>query len=337
MKPINNAIRQKKIKSFSILMFITGGVVFLLLSSLWQGDYKVTSVTGKIVDAEDVQSDKLVKYDELLHARLTSLQQLDEQYASLLTNSGNYKSLDSLDIIIHQEEEYFTAATNRIYQNIGAFTDESKRKQFVKMIASFRSAIAYRSAINSLRNEIAFSNHGSGTGELQKLINELDEKKNKISMLENSVTILKKVKAPVGKMVGSNNSALKENIAQLENRVTALISANNNLKQTSDRLLKQQSQTGKKSRNNERVLGEKANSLRERIEMLNAEIQLTRVDYNLLKMDAAITNSSSGQRKQLLFESSSILTGLSANDNATIRKKAKDKALMLNHISTDKN
>ena len=36
-------------------MFITGGVVFLLLSSLWQNDGKATGVAGKTMNAADLQ------------------------------------------------------------------------------------------------------------------------------------------------------------------------------------------------------------------------------------------------------------------------------------------
>ena len=67
--------------------------------------------------------------------------------------------------------------------------------------------------------------------------------------------------------------------------------------------------------------------------MLNAEIQLIQVDCNLLKVDAVAANSSPGKRKQLLSEASSILTDLSGNDNADIRKKAKDKVVILNQLS----
>ncbi len=336
MKPINNAIRQKKIISFSILLFVTGGVVFLLLSSLWQQDGKVEKLTIKKTEVGEQQNSKLVNYDELLHAWLNKIQQLDEQYASLLTYGGEAKSLDSLNIVIHQEEDYFTAAVERINQNIAAFKDESSRKQFINMIASFRSAIAYRSAITSLRNEVTFKNAGLGsyTGELQKLEEELDEKKNKISILENSVKVLRKAKAPVSsRVVKHNSSELKESIAKFEKRIAFLTSVNNDLKQTSEKLLKQESETNSMFRKNEQSLHGKANSLQQRINMLNAEIQLIRVDYNLLKMDAVAANSSSGQRKQLLSEASSILTDLSGNDNADIRKKAKEKVVMLNQIA----
>ena len=163
MKPINTATRQKKIISFSILVFITGAVVFLLLSSLWQNNVKAAKITDtKTTTVTSSQDDKLVQYDEQLHARLLVLQQLDEQYVSLLVNSANMKSLDSFNTVIHQQEEYFNAAVNRISQNVVVFTDENKRKQFLKMITSFRAAIDNRTVINRLRNEVALKNENPG-------------------------------------------------------------------------------------------------------------------------------------------------------------------------------
>lgn len=215
--------------SFSILLFVTGVVVFLLLASLCQSDNSITKVANKVLNLEDTQSDKLVQYDELLHARLNSLHRLDEQYASLLINGANLKSLDSLNVIIHQEEEYFSAVVNSINQNITLFAGESKRNQFVKMIASFRSAITYRAAINSLRNEIAFKSEDlePGTGQLQQLEDELEERNSRISILENSVKVLKKAKAPLGKQPKNQNNVLGKVNIKIEKKTAVLVSVNN--------------------------------------------------------------------------------------------------------------
>jgi hypothetical protein len=232
MRPINYSARQKKMISFGILLFITGGIFFLMLSSLCQGDGSIARAAGKInkvMSHEDKQGDRLVQYDELLHARFNSLHRLDEQYASLVINGANLKSLDSLNVIIHQEEEYFSAAVKSINQNVNLFTDENKRVQFIKMIASFRSAIIYRDAVNSLRSEIAFktgSQEGPGVDELQKLQEELEEKNNRISMLENSVNILRKVKTPLVKQTKKLPNAVTKTTIKPETKTVFTASAN---------------------------------------------------------------------------------------------------------------
>jgi hypothetical protein len=160
MKPINHAVRQKKIFSFSVLLSVTGGIIFLMLASLLQNDSQAampTDITMKSTpNTPDMQSEKLVHYYELLHSRLNSLQQLDEQYTSLVRTDAGSASLDSLNGIIRQEEDFYTATLELINQHLSSFSDENKKKQFLKMIKSFRSAINYRQSINRLRDEVAF-------------------------------------------------------------------------------------------------------------------------------------------------------------------------------------
>ena len=227
MKPVNDSVRQREIRSFSILLFVTGAVLFLLLSSLLQNNAEVVKPKNETVAIP--QSEKLVEYDEMLHKRMNHLQQLDEQYALLIEKKAAIKSLDSLNVVIHQEEEYFSTVVSSISQNITAFTDEIKMKQFVKMIASFRSAIAYRAAIDSLRSEIAFKSEGlePGTGQQQQLEDELEEKNNRISILENSVKVLKRAKAPLGKQPKNQNNVLGKDNIKIEKKTAVLVSVNN--------------------------------------------------------------------------------------------------------------
>ncbi len=282
MKPVNDAVRQKEIRSFSLLVFVTGAVLFLLLSSLLQNNTEVAKPKNEIVVIP--QSEKLVEYDEMLHKRLDHLQQLDGQYALLLEKKAAVKSLDSLNVVIHQEEEYFSTVVNSISKNITVFTDESKMKQFVKMIASFKSVITYRAAINSLRNAVV--------DKMEEVNTDPDERNSRISQAENSIDDLKKTKAAETKQAEKIHAkVLKEKTDQLENRIASLAAANKSLKEINSRLQKQQSET--------KTLKQKASSLQEKIDILTAETQLT--------------------------GASSILTDLSRNDNADIRKKQKIK------------
>lgn len=326
MKPVNDTVRQREIRSFSILLFVTGAVLFLLLSSLLQNNAEVVKPKNETVAIP--QSEKLVEYDEMLHKRLNHLQQLDEQYALLIEKKAAIKSLDSLNVVIHQEEEYFGTVVNSISQNITAFTDEIKMKQFVKMITSFKSVITYRAAISNLRNAVIDKMEEVNTDPdiLTKPADDTDERNSRISQAGNFIDDLKETKAgETGQAEKEHASVLKEKADQLENRIAGLATANKSLKEINSRLQQQQSETN--------TLQQKAGSLQEKIDILTAEIQLTRVDYNLLKMGAVPANANPGKRKELFSEASLILTNLSDNDNADIRRKVKDKVLMLNHIA----
>ena len=338
MKPINNNTRKSRITSFSILLFAAVAVIFLLLSSLWQ---KENIVIAKVADKKSnggvIENDKLAQYDEQLHARLNGLEQLDEQYVVLLTTAANTKSLDSLNTVIHQEEEYFTAAVERINLSISAFTDENKRKQFVKMIASFKSVIKHRDAINSLRTTIAFKNDDSNPDiiQWQKMQDELTAKNNKIKMLENSILNFRKGKVQAIPVTNNKNTpAPAGNISSLPQPIATMATVNN-LKQNTNAQLKQKTATSKISSKNELLLKETTNSLQQKIDLLNAEIQLTRVDCNLLKVNATPAISNAQQRKQLLSEASSILTDLSKTDNTEIKRKVKDKMFRLNQVAAN--
>ena len=338
MKPQNSTDRKKKIIAFSILLLVTAGIGFLLLNSLWQkeGTVAVAKVVATKNNTQGLQSIKLTQYDELLQNKLDDLQQLDEQYTASITSDGNTKNLDSLNGTIHQQEGYFTAAVDSINHAVVVFDDENTKGKFVKMIAAFKSIITYRAAIGSLRNAVAIKSNGFSTDEktMLKMQDELTAKNNKITLLENSIkTFEKPVPPPV--ISNDNSMALTENINNLESRIATLTSANTDLKKDNDRLLKQQTDISKTSSSNEILLKEKTSTLQQRIEMLNAEIQLTRVDCNIARVDATQIISNSRQRKQLLSDASSILTDLSSNGNADIKRKVKDKIIRLNQVAAN--
>jgi hypothetical protein len=156
MKPLNHAERKEKITLFSILLFLASAVSFLLLTSLVQKENKVMAATTKTINNFDVQESKIVQYNEILHGLLASLQQLDKQFAAKLSNSASNKFLDSLNIVIHQEEEYLISTIDRISKDGVEITDPGRKKQVEKMITFFKSIVADREAISILRNAVAF-------------------------------------------------------------------------------------------------------------------------------------------------------------------------------------
>jgi chromosome segregation ATPase len=290
MKPVNGTVRQKEIRSFSILLLITVAVLFLLLSSLFHNnDVAAPQQVNESVVIP--QSEKLVEYDEILHRQQDHLQQLDGQYALLLEKRAAVQSLDSLNVVIHQEEEYFKVALESISKNITVFTDESKMKQFIKMIASFKSFLTFRASISSLRNAVVYHREELNMDpDNLTQAESTDERNGRFSQSENSQEDLEEAKAAEKRRAEKLHArALKEKADLLEKRISSLASASNSLKQINRRLQNQQSET--------KALQKKAGILQEKMDALNAEIQLIRVDYNLLKTDAVASNSSPGQKK----------------------------------------
>ena len=322
LKPVNEPARQKEVRTFRVMLFITCGVVLLLFCSLLQKDEEIKI---QVSEKEVSQTDQLFQYDALLHKRLDKLQQLDEQYASFVKNNAGIKSLDSLNTVIHQEEDFFNAGIEKISQNAGSFTDEHLLQQFVKMIASFRSIISGRASFSSLRNAFASGVNDAGiNGKTMNSTGTIDERDRRIWSIEAAME--KDVKTNGNDKEHSREmAALKENINDLENKVASLTAANDELKQANKRLSKEQATT--------KIILKNARDLQERIDVLNAEIQLTRVDCNLLKMDAVAADYDVSQKKRLISESSSILISLAGSENAAIRRKAKDKVVQLNHIA----
>lgn len=319
LKPVNDSQRQKKLRSFRLMLAVTCLVALILFCSLFQKD---ESMEQPVADAKPVsQNDKLFRYDELLHKQLGYLQKMDEQYAALVTGYSGGSQLDSLNMAIQQEEEYFGTAVENISKNAAVFTDEHIRQQFVTMIASFRSIISGRAAISSLREMIAAKAGGpyDGMGQILNTTATTGERESRIRQMENAAGE-SKTETETGKQ--REIAALRLNVNELEDKVAGLTTANNDLKLTNKKLFQQQEAA--------KLLVKKGHSLQDSIEVLNAEIQLTRVDCNLLKVAA---DDDAGKKKRLVSESSSILISLAGSGNAAIRRKAKDKVILLNHIA----
>ena len=328
---------------FSVLaLLVTASLAFILFTSLKQMD-AVNIVAKKINHnaAASEQDNVLLGYDELLHAKLNGLQQLDNKFTEMLVSTQPDKNYDSLNAIILQQEEEFRKSIDNI--------DHQGKKlrignvQFSKMITSFKSILESRKSIGSLRNAVTIgqSSFTPDEKEMFKLQEELMTKTNRVTTLENSLTALEKKTADIpSQLLFNKNSKLADsvkfvaNINVLENKISALTATINSLKQDNDRLQKFQNENDKNIVSNEAVLREKT-ILQQRLDFLNAELQLARVDCNLSRVDAAQIISTAKQRKLLLNEASSILTNLSATGNADVKRKAQEKIAKLNQITAN--
>lgn len=124
------------------------------------------------------QHDDLKVADELLHARLWQLQDMDQQFASLLTRQYDQNSLARTNSSIQSAEESFRKSIDSIAQVGTAYDQSSGTNDFENMSTFFRKILENRRFIAFTRMGIVSGNEGSGNDKqtILKLQNEIYEK-----------------------------------------------------------------------------------------------------------------------------------------------------------------
>ena len=345
MEPVNNNSRKRNMFLSVIALLVTAGLAFLLFTSLKQmeGVNIVSNNFKKSSPLLSQNNNQLALYNEQLLTKLNNLRALDEQFTGMMISTVSNKNYDSLNNIILQQEEDFRQTIESIKQQAGSNVDKDENSFFSKIIASFKSLLESRKSVSTLRNAVAIGQSSFTPDEkaLFKLQEELMSKTNRVKTLEKSLSDLEKKTADIpSQLINAQNAKFADsikfvaNVNVLENKIATITSNMNNLRQENDRLQKQQNENAKNLSNNESLLREK-NGLQQRLESLNAELQLARADCNLSRADATQTISTSKQRKQLLSETSSILTDLSVSGNAEVKRKAQEKIVRLNQLAAN--
>ncbi len=155
--------------------------------------------------------------------------------------------------------------------------------------------------------------------------------------MQNELAQMEKDKqTPVPKAVPLTDSNVgNSTVAALENNIASLNSLNSNLRRENERLLHLQDERVKNSQTAEVQWKEKNGTLQSRMQDLQAELLLARVDCNLSRVDATDIISTSKQRKQLLTEASGILTSLANSSSPDLKSKVKQKILKLNQVAAN--
>lgn len=334
MSNFNLPERTKKIILFGILLSVTMGLVFLLGTSLTDTGNKETTINTIPNKAND-ENIQLIRINEALQSKLAALQSLDKQFAESITSENFIAKRDSINGLIQLQEAALATAMEQYSQQENNFTDTVINEGFNKMIAAYKATLDSRTANSKMRNALAMQNNSFSTDEKAMLTMQdaLSQKENMISELKASLKLLANNNKTISK--NDHTAELQNNITTLENTLAALTATNNSLKNDHDRLLKQQNESSKNAGSNEMMLKEKAVALQQKVDWLNAELQLAHVDCNLSRVDAAQIISNAKQRKQLLSEASYILTNLSATANDDVKKKVKDKIVKLNQVAAN--
>lgn len=343
MKPDIAVNKTKRILTFSIIILLVAGISAVLTAAFFKKPIRYTDAktdTNFSNSTPSVNYDMLLANNNILAGRINSLQQLDQKFADQLSGAGDKKILDSVNLQIFVQEEILRGSIDSIFLNSTRQPDSNLNNLSNNIIASYRSILNNRQAITGLRNAINLNSTNLSPDKkvLLKLQNELQQKNNQLLSLESSIknkvtennnTVQKE------DIQEENTTSLKKNIADLENKVYWLTSTNYTLKQDNDKMLKVQTEALKNSSINESTSKNSTVVLQQKVDGLEAELRLARVDCNLTRVDASQIISNSRQRKELLSEASGILTSLSKSGDAGIKKKVQDKIVRFNQVAAN--
>ncbi len=340
MKPSNN--KTKQVIIFCLLLLATAGLASLLFAAVWhkEGVEAVKASTPQQALTGDASYTSLLACNTVLAKRVNDLQQLDQQYATLLTEPNGKKMQDSVNQQIYVQEEIFRGSLDSAFLNTSIHGDSGINKFFTSILAGYRSILENRGAVGSLRTAINMSKTGLSPNQAAALKNQNDlrDKNNKIALLETTIKeMVTKTKQADEPILEEKDEviALRRNIADQSNKVVALVTINSTLKQENDKLLKLENEYVKNISVSDAANKNKSNSLQQKVDALNAELRLAQVDCNLSRVDAGQIISTSKQRKQLLSEASGILTNMANSEDAIIKKKVQDKITRLNQIAAN--
>jgi len=340
MKPGNSKTKQLII--FCLLLLATAGLASLLVAAVWHREDAevVKPSTPQQAVTGNAGYISLFACNTVLVKRVTELQQLDQQYATLLTEPNSKKMLDAVNQQIFVQEEIFRGSLDSAFLNTTIHGDSGINKLFTSILAGYRSILQNRGTVGSLRTTINMNKTGLSPNQaaVLKNQNELRDKNNKIALLETTIkemaTKTKIADEPIAKEK-DDVIALRRNIADQNNKVAALVTINSTLKQDNDKLLKLESDYVKNISAGDAANKNKTTSLQQKVDALNAELRLAQVDCNLSRVDAGQIISTSKQRKQLLSEASGILTNMANSEDVIIKKKVQDKITRLNQIAAN--
>lgn len=341
MKEYNSVERRKKIITFSIIILLTAGITSLLTAAFFKQDNKFNDVQLEetyTAGASPVNYEGLIHNNNILSNRINSLQQLDQKYADHLSSSGEKKKLDSINLQIFVEEEVLRGSIDSIFLNGTGPGDSSLNNLSNNMVATYRSILNNRQAVTSLRTALNFKNLSTDDKVLLKLQDQLQQKNKQLITLGNSLKNMgteKNTSIVKNDLTEDNSNGSGKKIADLENKVYLLTSNNYILKQDNEKFLKGQTDVLKNSISSDVSLKKKIAALQQKVDVLDAELRLARVDCNLTRVDAAQIISNSRQRKQLLSEASGILSSLSNYEDADIKKKVNEKITRLNQVAAN--
>lgn len=332
---------RKRLRSRFAILYI-GSIVLLLLAfaALWFYVSPPRETVTEEMPSENTEAIELLNMDESLHKGMVKLDELDLSYSKLLANSAKSTSLDSLNNLINTSQIVFSNLLDSIYSKKKLLKNEAEIEKSNKIFSAFISALNYRKSNNSLRMALVGNNNLSGdtSGSLalkmdllnkEAMIKNLEDQlkfQNKLS--KNVFTVQPQFQSDIEtEPLQSNSKRHEDSIKVLLNVYSTLLKENSSL---TSQLNKLKTNTGTADA---ALMSNKINSLNEKIDDLNAEMALAKIDCNLTRANGKDIIYNSKQRRDLLQESLNSLKNLSTSDNPVIQRKVKEKMQLLQDIA----
>ncbi len=342
---VQNVVDKKKAGyRFAVLYIISIILLALIFTALWNAFSSPVRLASKgNLSNSTSEESVLLRHDELLHAHLKKLQQFDDNYTILLTNSAGRLELDSLNKLIENGETSLSNMIDSIENQKKSFDNQANAASLDTITSAFRSALVNRKSLGYMRIALSgeIANLSSDERELLKSKMELQTKNKAILALENQIKIQSQV-IPDNNTLSATEirlngeiETLKSDLEKEKEKSSNLVTLNNSLSKDNNQLtvmLTEVKSNVAKSENQERADRSKNDLLQNKISDLNAELIFAKIDCNLTRANASQIISNSRQRRDLLQESLTQLNNLSSSNSVSIQKRVREKLSQLQNI-----
>lgn len=339
-----NLVNKKKLNSrFGFFYILSIVLLALIFSGLWNMYYQSNAISSNITRSGDnADANEILKQDELLHAGLKRLQQLDDSYALFVIDAADSHRLDSLNRVIENIETALSNSIDSIAHEKKTFNNVLNMVKRDSLVSAFKLALNSRTSLGYIRTALSGSNSNFSEDQRRLLQLKLDvENKNKrIVALEKQLMAQQSAKVTAAppepkSRANQENEVLREQNKMHEELISRLQAANTSLTKSNSRLTQQVADVRSSISLNEgqsKTDQKKTDNLENKIIDLEAELEFAKIDCNLSRADAKQIISNSKQRKQLLQESLNSLSNLSHSSNLSTQRTAKEKLSRLQSI-----
>ncbi len=327
----NNKIPGNK-KNVAFVIFYLASIILVILLFTF---FYHKKPSNKIANTNEINNSapqkQLLAETGILLNKLLELQKADEHYASLFVQSSVSPAMDSVDTQISLEESEFKNVIDSFSQNENNYSG-GEEILFKKINEYFNQTLENRRAIGNIRYALAAGNFDLDSNQKKwlQLNSDLIAKNKRIKELEN---LLQSNTGDINTQTDKSNAEIASLKATVNKQQTENDNLTQNIKSLNTTIATLQSNlTAKESSPTKNQ--ETSSADLEKIQQLNAEIQLANIGCNLTRADPEQIISNSKERKELLTVALKVLSNLSKSNNPEIRQQANVKLRELQRIAS---
>lgn len=167
-------------------------VAIVLIDAFSNNSQQIGYMGRKGSKNSKIQQEEFKKADELLHAVLWQLQDMDQRFASLLTTQNDQGGLEKTNASIQYTEEAFRKSIDSIARIGSAYDEETGTNDFQNMTTFFKKILENRRFIAFTRMGVISGGGGNATEKqtILRLQNELYEKDRMIASSASNKTVI---------------------------------------------------------------------------------------------------------------------------------------------------